>query len=287
MNWKPNRWIALALGLFIGLVGFLYVGKWRWAAFYFGLVLLFVVASFFLPIAEWGLPLRIALAIITAIQTFIFAIRYPPTAHRPWYSRWYGIMLIILATITPILLTRVFYEPFYVPGASMEPSYTRGEYILISKSGYGNYRAYGITIYKAEISAPLHHGDVVVFDYPRDPSKTYFKRVIGSPGDTIAYRSKALWINGQPVSQVRQSEQRMDDPEFGSRIYDVYTESFGASRWKIRISQDKPNDDFEITVPPHMYFVMGDNRDNSMDSRHFGFVSEDAIIGKVIYTFHH
>ncbi|MDR2220655.1 MAG: signal peptidase I [Methylobacillus sp.] len=295
MNWKPNRWIAVVLNLILWPFGFLYVDRWRWAAFYFALYLLTAIFIIYILLgshsfADWSVPVLavlLAFFLISIIQIFIFATRAQPMSRRPWYSRWYGIAAaFLILVLSPIFIFRAFFhEPFYLPSASMEPSYAKGDCIFISKSGYGNYGTFGVTVYKSQASEPLHHGDVVVFDYPLDPSQTYVKRVIGSPGDNIVYQSKALWINDQPVSQTP-LHSKQDEGKFAENTYDVLQESFDSANWQIQISRDYPDKDFEITVPPHMYFVMGDNRDNSMDSRHFGFVPESAIKGKVVSSFH-
>ena len=108
----------------------------------------------------------------------------------------------------------------------------------------------------------------------------YLKRVIGLPGDTIEYRSKKLLINGKPVLQSIKSDRIAQ-----THHYDIFTETFDAASWSIQNDRDIQGNEFTMTVPEKMYFVMGDNRDHSNDSRYWGYVPETSIKGKVIYSF--
>lgn len=291
MIWKPNRWIALTLGLFLSPSGMLYAGKAKWAIFYFLLSVFTVLIGFIFMEARkdtasfLGL-LNLTIVAISSVHTFWVAKHYQEPSTRPWYSHWYGIILIFLAIGAPIFLVRSFlFEPFRLPSASMEPSYKRESQIIISKWGFGNYGTYGINVYRTTPSAQLHRGDAIVFSFPQDPSMDYFKRVIGVPGDTIEYRSKKLLINGRPVPLSNQSSVTRLDHFAKAHNYDLFTETFDAASWNIQNDRDIQGNEFTMTVPEKMYFVMGDNRDQSNDSRYWGYVPETAIKGKVIYSF--
>ena len=93
-----------------------------------------------------------------------------------------------------------FYEPYRIPSSAMAPTYLNGDYIVISKYGYGNYGAYGINLLKTSPSRRIHRGDLIVFSYPPDPKIDYVKRVIGLPGDHVSYKSKILSINNKTIT---------------------------------------------------------------------------------------
>lgn len=188
-------------------------------------------------------------------------------------SRWFSLIFIFLV----LFLVRAFlYEPFRLPSVSMYPSIDQGAFIIVNKYGYGNYEAYDVSVHKASPTSVVNRGDVVVFKYPKDMSISYIKRVIGIPGDTIIYKNKKLIINGNELVL----KKLYDNEE-----YEVYEESIGNAAYKIAISPDRKSHNAEYVVPEGRYFVMGDNRDNSNDSRYWGFVPESNIVGDVVYIF--
>ena len=202
---------------------------------------------------------------------------------------------------SPVLRAFVM-EPFRVPADSMAPSMPTGTYILVNKWGYGHYNTFGIPLYSAPISAPLSSGDAIVFDYPENPKISLVKRLVGLPGDKVAYRDKRLTINGKAVTTTTTG--RTWDSGTSRISYKIFTEQLGALPHDI-IADDRgppvrvngvrnfPQRDkctydetgFVCNVPVGHYFVMGDNRDNSEDSRYWGFVPGAAIIGKVSLAF--
>jgi signal peptidase I len=291
MTWQPNRWIAIALNIVLIPAGLLYVGNGRWALYYALMSLALVFAAFFLLDGgkDAGLLIglfNILILVSTTIHTYRIAGQYDPSTLRPWYSHWYGIAAIYLTLIIPIVLVRAFFfEPFKLPSASMAPSFPKHTQVIITKFGFGNYGTYGFSVLKTKPSKALHHGDVIVFSYPREANLDYMKRVIGLPRDTIEYRYKQLWINGKPVVQSNPST--LSNTEITGEVthYDVFSEALGTEKWKIQNIHNLPENNFKITVPEHMYFVMGDNRDQSNDSRFWGYVPESAIKGKVILSF--
>jgi signal peptidase I len=178
----------------------------------------------------------------------------------------------------------------------MVPTLLVGDFILVNKYVYG-IRLPVVNRQLIEVGRP-ERGDVMVFRYPEDPSLDYIKRVIGVPGDRIEYRNKRLTINGNPVP-VKQvddylSRERM---QFSHR----YIETVGAAEHEILLEDDAPafmtpsrsfphsaNCNYNMnglacTVPPGHYFMMGDNRDNSSDSRVWGFVPDENIVGKAFF----
>lgn len=178
-----------------------------------------------------------------------------------------------------VLLLRSFLvEPFRIPSGSMMPTLVDGDFILVNKFDYGiRLPVLNTKIYK--IGEPAR-GDVVVFRYPLNPSIPFIKRIIGLPGDHIVYRDKTLYVNGTEIKT---------DPAGTYVGVGAYADETGASILRehlegvdhdILIFPQRPPKDADIVIPKGQYFVMGDNRDNSMDSRYWGTVPEQNLIGK-------
>jgi signal peptidase I len=181
--------------------------------------------------------------------------------------------------ILAVFLIRSFLvEPFKIPSGSMMPTLLVGDFILVNKHTYG-LRVPIINNTFFEMNHP-QRGDVMVFHYPNDPSMDYIKRVVGLPGDRIEYREKHLVINGQPLEVAFDSDYEYDAPGLNRVAAKKYREKLGSQPHDILLVNDAPAKDGEIVVPPGHYFVMGDNRDNSNDSRFWGFVPEKNVVGK-------
>ncbi len=181
-----------------------------------------------------------------------------------------------------VFLLRAFVvEPFRIPSGSMLPSLFIGDFILVSKFSYG----VRLPILKTKVvpfGSP-ERGDVMVFRFPKEPKTNFIKRVIGLPGDVVSYHNKRLAINGVPVP-IKSSE-LIDWPESNSASGQVkaFSETFGERSHSILIDQLRPSGSIRVTVPPGQFFVMGDNRDHSNDSRYWGFVPEEFIVGKAFF----
>jgi signal peptidase I len=195
---------------------------------------------------------------------------------------------IVFALLIAFVLRVLLFQPFTIPSASMEPNLYEGDYIIVSKWSYG-YSKYSSGL---PINLPLgegrvfgkapERGDIVVFKLPRDNKTDYIKRVIGLPGDQIQMVANKLYINGAPVKDVVIGEAEARDV-FGPRSVTKVRETL--PNGKSFDSQDfGPGGDLDdtgvYTVPAGHYFMMGDNRDNSLDSRRWGFVPRDYIKGK-------
>ena len=198
--------------------------------------------------------------------------------------------------IVIVFLIRSFWvEPFKIPSGSMKPTLLVGDFILVNKYTYG-IRIPVINKKVIDVN-PLARGDVVVFRYPADPSVDYIKRVVGLPGDKVVYRGKHLTVNGEPVEV--QSAGFYTDSEMNYLRLPTSVEQLGAHKHRIMVVPAQPpvdlaqvrqfahrenceyNDDgFSCTVPADNYFMMGDNRDQSSDSRYWGFVPDDHIKGR-------
>lgn len=189
------------------------------------------------------------------------------------YSRaFFPVILIVL------LLRSFLAEPFRIPSGSMMPTLLIGDFILVNKFSYG-LRLPVLNTKFLDVSEP-QRGDVVVFRYPENPSIDYIKRVVGLPGDHVAYHDKTLYINGKPIPK---------EP-LGTYIgFGAGAASTGSTLWlehldgvdhDILIRPDVRGPEPDLVVPEGQYFMMGDNRDNSRDSRYFGFVPEQNLVGK-------
>jgi len=171
-------------------------------------------------------------------------------------------------------------EPFQIPSSSMEPTLEVGDYILVNKFVYG-LRLPVLRTRVLEMEEP-QRGDVMVF-FPPHLNKTYYiKRVIGLPGDVVSYRNKRLYVNDEPVP----TDQLAVIPVGRSR-YQLSQASLNGKTHLQQVNLLRPARDFTVTVKPGHYFMMGDNRDNSSDSRVWGQVSERDIVGKAFAVWMH
>jgi signal peptidase I len=171
-------------------------------------------------------------------------------------------------------------EPFQIPSSSMVPTLQVGDYILVNKFTYG-IRLPVVRTKVLDINTP-ERGDVMVFFPPHLNDTYYIKRVIGLPGDTVTYRDKQLTVNGELLAVDKLGVM----PE-GDRRFSVGLESLGESNHLTQVDLMRPARDFSVQVKPGHYFMMGDNRDNSSDSRVWGQVPEKDIVGQAFAIWMH
>ncbi|MFY9329726.1 MAG: signal peptidase I [Georgfuchsia sp.] len=237
--------------------------------------------------------LLVATGLLWAADHFIMSKRRKPGAPNPWWVE-YG------ASFFPVILVVFFLrsflvEPYKIPSGSMIPTLHIGDFILVNKYTYG-IRLPVINKKIININTP-RRGDVMVFRYPVNPSLDYIKRVVGLPGDRIAYFNKHLTINGKEVLQEKV------EPYLGAGLFYTprYQEQLGEVKHFILLDREVESPILPITrftyrgdchynaegvecvVPAGHYFMMGDNRDNSQDSRYWGFVPEENIVGKAFF----
>jgi signal peptidase I len=179
------------------------------------------------------------------------------------------------------LLRSFIAEPFRIPSASMMPTLLVGDFILVNKFTYG-IRIPVINKKVIELNQP-HRGDIVVFRYPKNPEVDYIKRLIGLPHDKISYINKRLTVNGQPIPEtslgIFQGVGQGEDMTGAA----LFLENLTGVEHQILNRDGVQSVEFTYTVPEGQYFMMGDNRDNSNDSRYWGTVPDENLVGKAFF----
>lgn len=180
-----------------------------------------------------------------------------------------------------VLVLRSFLaEPFRIPSGSMIPTLLVGDFILVNKYAYGLRDP--VFHHKFVEGGEPERGDIVVFRWPVDPSKDFIKRIVGIPGDRIAYREKRLYVNGEPTALEPAGVYTAPGLPPPGVVYRL-TENLTGVEHHVLVNPARPADDFEFVVPPGEYFAMGDNRDGSDDSRRWGTVPERNLVGKAFF----
>jgi signal peptidase I len=247
-----------------------------------------------LSFALFLLTLLLVTGAVWALEAGWLRHRRAPGVKQPW---WVEYSVSFFPVILIVFVLRSFLvEPFKIPSSSMVPTLLVGDFILVNKFTYG-IRLPVANVKVVDLGSPAR-GDVMVFRYPEDPSLDYIKRVIGLPGDRVEYRNKRLSINGKPVP-IRQVDDYLSKERMQFSRH--FVETLNGQEHHILLEEDAPaftapsrafpyadNCNYNMsglacTVPPGHYFVMGDNRDNSSDSRVWGFVPDQNIVGKAFF----
>jgi len=257
-----------------------------------------------------GVNFTFILFVLTSLAGFLWVLdryyfrkrRAPDDKEPPWVE-WGAAFFPVLLVV--FVLRSFFYEPFRIPSGSMVPTLLPGDFILVNKFEYGI--RLPVLNHKIVDTGSPARGDVMVFRYPENPKQDYIKRVVGLPGDTVTYANKRLRINGGYVPT-----RQLPDYLHPGRLYysQHFNEKLGEEAHHIVNDEEAPvmiydperldpnvlphgrhcvymHEGVTCTVPSGHYFVMGDNRDNSRDSRFWGFVPEENIIGHAFYIWMH
>ena len=306
---------GLLYGCLMVFLGGWYFGKWSGNFSLLLLVLTVVTMAYWLVERFYFAPRRLAAA--DALEAQVEARRAQLAAKgidkvdgdgnlsqarqaaltQPWWLDWTaGLFPVILVVF---LLRSFLFEPFKIPSGSMIPTLLVGDLILVNKYHYG----IRLPVIDKKIIAnhDPQRGDVMVFRYPANPSIDYIKRVVGVPGDEVSYLNQKLSINGVPVAEQSLPEFLDED---SMRYAQQFSEKLGDVEHRILVDPKRPSylgtdDDHPFPlhencrysaegvvckVPAGHYFMMGDNRDNSQDSRYWGFVPDENIVGKAFFV---
>ena len=273
-TWQPKVWVAVLLGIIVQPFAFLYLNKL--VLFWLYLILVSVV-----NLLDWRyqMHLSIIFMVICPIHAYLVAKNYKAKTTRNWYSKWWGIPAVYAVIFsTGFLIRSFFYEPFSVPAASMSPSLEVGDVFIIKKLGFGDYGTYGMKLMDTDLSdgIDLKRGKMYAF-YPPNLDIPYVKRLIGKPGDVIKIEQNNISVNGSLLKTTLISK----DQEFN-----YYNEVSGVYSYQIKTTEaGSPIEASTTTVPEDNYFFLGDNRDNSADSRYWGTVPSTDFVGEVAYVF--
>jgi signal peptidase I len=215
---------------------------------------------------------------------------------QPWWLDWTAGLFPVIVGV--FLLRSFLFEPFKIPSGSMVPTLLVGDLILVNKFDYG----VRLPVLNKKVIAnnDPQRGDVMVFRYPPDPRLDYIKRVVGVPGDEVAYLNQKLTLNGQPVPVKALGEFYDEDslryaPQFSEKLGEKDHRILVDPRRSSFFGMDSPRFPFAencrysaegvtCKVPAGHYFVMGDNRDNSQDSRYWGFVPDQNLVGRAFFV---
>ncbi len=283
---KP--WLALLMSLVLPGYGQLYNGElnkaiWIFLGFAFSTIPLGALIAIYLP-DSW-LVLALALCTLASLALWVYGMAdaWAGAKHsanfspQPWQASGMYLAVLVLCSVfvLPLLYTYVrghWVEPYRIPSSSMAPGILMGDFLIADK----RYNCPGC-------KHAVQRGDIAIFVYPNDRTMNYIKRIVGLPGDKVQIRGRDLFVNGQSLKRservVTNAQGLGDDsaPRTGVEI----TEGIAGREWRVFwASSDKPAEDSEVTVPPGHVLVLGDQRVLSKDSRAFGTVPLQDVVGR-------
>jgi signal peptidase I len=215
------------------------------------------------------------LAVFTGLIALFAKLRHTSNKFVEFFAGLFPVFLIVFVIRTFIG------EPYRIPSGSMKPTLVEGDFVLVSKFSYGWYIPY--LNKRIEWGNKPHRGDVIVFRYPPQPTMNFIKRIIGMPGDTILYLDHQLYINGEHVEATYIDSTTTESADGQPYLVRLFREDLPPQIHHEIYQRNLPGLSFNGTVPEGHYFVMGDNRDDSGDSRVWGFVPDSLIKGKATY----
>ncbi len=285
-GWKPKLWIAILVGVFFNAFALLYVNRPRLFWIYF--ILTYTVAILQLIfnnciadiIAMEFFSLSLVFSIICPLHAAFLTKTYDRSSRRGWYSKLWVLPASYAAIFISIFCFRsFFYEPFTIPSASMAPNYNEGDLIVVQKFGFGRYGTFGFDFLNPGVSSNelMQRGKVYVF-YPPKKKVAFIMRLIGLPGDEISFDADGISLNGVRLLTSLSNDEKNGFVEFKEMNGET---SYSISRFVYRpISKSGTH-----IVPENHYFMLGDSRDNSLDSRFWGTVDSKSIVGEVVHVF--
>ncbi|GAA5785466.1 signal peptidase I [Chitiniphilus shinanonensis] len=303
MNWQLIGVVVTVVGVIMSIIGAKHERKgdeppqlvqYGYLAVIVGVFILLV--NFF-SIAAAMLIFVLITGVIWVADKFVLAKKRQGERPSDWVEYGRGFFPVILVVF---LLRSFLVEPYQIPSSSMRPGLVVGDFILVNKYAYG-IRLPVLNKVVIPVGTP-QHGDVMVFNYPKNPSINYIKRVIGLPGDTVEYRDKKLTVNGQTVTADVAGPDEYAEGIYMNPVLRVH-EKFENKQYDTFVVPDQPwikedqvdsfpyrencrydDSGFVCKVPEGHYFMMGDNRDHSADSRYWGFVTDDYVVGRAFFV---
>lgn len=266
--------IAILLNVVSAIVSMLYLGRPRRALFYFcaeviavSLPIALASVGLWIPGVTWWLLILIVKAVAVA-DAFRIARRHKDMFDGPWFTRWPALSAVsIVLLILPGVVRTFVITSYQIPSSAMMPTLLIGDQFFA-------------TPYSGNLE--IQRGDVVVFRYPPQPDILFIKRVVGVPGDTIAYIDKSLYVNGTKIEQVPKGRYTASRPGSKMTGASLRGESIDGRAYEILIQSGYPSVDGRAGVPADHFFVLGDNRDNSRDSRYWGTVPRALMVARAV-----
>jgi signal peptidase I len=298
VNDKPRRpWVAAILTFPAMGLGHFYAGEPKRGLYFFGIELLLLVA---IACAALLVSTNIIFVIIVSLIYFAYTIycaidaasiarRHKDTYQLKSYNKWcayiayYVVLSYIISPFVAMVIKSNIVEAFKIPASSMVPTLLIGDHILVNNFEYGP--RIPLTDLRIFTRKKPEHGEIIVFKYPEDETKNFIKRVIGVPGDKIQIYDGTLFINDQPVpleenGYVRVGERNPSGSTDAAKTR-TFKEQVGGAQYQIQYLHDQRGYNYgPVIVPDESFFVMGDNRDFSQDSRFWGFVKFSKVLGR-------
>ncbi|UXY13770.1 signal peptidase I [Chitiniphilus purpureus] len=303
MNWQVIGVVLTIVGVLLSVIGARHERKGdeppQLVQYgYLGVIVgVFILLVNFFSIAAAMLIFVLVTGTIWFVDKLVLAKRRRGARPSDWVEYGRGFFPVILVVF---LLRSFLVEPYQIPSSSMRPGLVVGDFILVNKYVYG-IRLPILNSVLVPVDSP-QHGDVMVFNYPKNPSINYIKRVIGLPGDTVEYRDKRLTVNGQAVTADVLGPDEYAEGIYMNPVLRVQ-EKYDAKQYDTFVVPDQPwikedqvdnfpyrencrydDSGFVCKVPEGHYFMMGDNRDHSADSRYWGFVPDKYVVGRAFFV---
>ncbi len=301
-------WLSVVYGIFLGPFAFLYANKAKLFFFYF---VVYVVTRLFDSKLQFkfdaggelqSIGFSWVFLLISLTHVCLIVRNYDIGLKRRWFASWWGALTCSFVCLFMIFGMRLWIiQPYTISAGSMAPTLNLDDQIWVNKWGFNNFEFNNVSLIRGLPSEELARGDVVVFQYPEQRDIEYVKRVVGLPGDTILYLDKTIYIQRACLteqvdcSHPKEIEKVVKTSDDTVGQTQIFVEKLGEVSHEIQLMtgrQDLTAQYFtqsglakgKWTVPDNHYFVLGDNRDNSLDSRYWGFVPANYVTGKVIFS---